>query len=51
MRGSSFNDTHFFQSETLATRAKELLKLNNIKKHLLNKVEHYYTLFLVIKYL
>ena len=28
MHGSSFNDTHFVWSETLAARAKELLKLN-----------------------
>ena len=29
MHGSSFEDKHFVQSETLATRARDSLKLNN----------------------
>ena len=40
---SSFNETHFV--------AKEQLKLSNTIKHLFNKAEHYFILFLVIKYL
>ena len=38
MHGSSFNDIHLV--------AKKLLKL----KHLINKAEHYFILFFVIKY-
>ena len=34
----SFNDTHFVQSETLATRAKELLKLINTINTCLKKL-------------
>ena len=31
IHGSSFNDIYFAQSETLSTRAKELLKLSNTR--------------------
>ena len=51
MHGLSFNDTHFVWSETLATRAKKLLKLNKQNKHFFNKTEHYIILFLISKYL
>ena len=43
MYSSSFKDKTFV--------AKELLKLNNTRKALFNKVEHYFLLFFVIKHL
>ena len=42
-RGYWFNDTHLV--------AKDSLKLNNAKKYFFNKSEHYFLLFLTIKYL
>ena len=46
MHGSSFKNIHFVRSETLATRAKDLLKLNYNKE-----AEHCFILFLAIKHL
>ena len=48
MHGSSFQGRHFVRSETLATRAKELLKLNNtINNGLIRlSINLYYSLLL-----
>ena len=48
MHGSAFKDRHFVRSETLATRAKELLKLNNTINNCLIRLNNtlYYSLSL-----